>query len=370
MSSKYPRAKFVKLHESRIERLREILEKKKLDAALFFAGESDSGLSSKNAYYLSGFFDPWPHAVLVAKKDEALFTADTERAENEAAIKAVISPEKGGIEKFLKSRGIKRIGIDSNFSFSRWSLLKKTCAGAAYADISQEMLELRAIKDRQEIEKIRRACEVTASALEIAQKNAQIGDEAAIAGKINSEFLKSGAEAAFRPIVAGDANSANVHYFGCGGIFSKILMADIGARLDFYNSDFTRTFVLGGDSGGKMMVRAHETLSQLVSELSEFIKPEVKCADAFDYAKKFLEKAGYKKESFANFHGLGHGVGLNVHEFPVISKNPLYEKMRFGENTVFTIEPALYFKGMFGIRIEDTVLLGKNGVKRMGHSPD
>jgi len=139
-------------------------------------------------------------------------------------------------------------------------------------------------------------------------------------------------------------------------------MADIGARCDFYNSDFTRTFVLGNDNE---MVRAKESLENLVAELTDFIKPEVKCIDAFNYAKKFLEKAGYKKESFANFHSLGHGVGLDVHEFPVLSKNPAFKNARFEENMVFTIEPGLYFKDNFGIRIENTVLLTKNGVKQL-----
>ena len=351
-----------KNHEERILRLRAILVKKRLDAAVLFSGESYNDLSSKSTYYLSGFFDSWPHAVVVTKKDAVLFTGEPERAQKEGSIRTIIPSKKGALEKFIKSAHIKRLGVDSNFSFSRWTDIRKKLAGASFTDISREMAELRAIKDTDEISKIRRASEITQKTLKIAEKNADSGDEASLVQKIKSEFVNNGAEIAFKPVVAGDENSANIHYFNCNSRYKKIVMADIGARWDFYNSDFTRTFLLEGSAE---MKRAHQTLEHLVAELSDFIKPGMKCIDAFNYAKKALEKRGYKKESFANFHSLGHGVGLDVHEYPVLTGNPLFKKMKFEEGMVFTIEPALYFEGRFGIRIENTVVLGKNGIKHL-----
>lgn len=352
-----------KNHEERIERLREILSKKRLDAVVLFSGESHNDLSSKNTYYLSGFFDSWPHAVVVTKKDAVLFTGELARAEKESAITDIRLSKKGALDKFIKSAHIKRLGVDANFSFSRWNDMKKKLGnGCSFKDISREMIELRAIKDSAEIESIRRASQITAIALKVVENCAGSGDENMLIQKIKSEFINNGAETAFKPIVAGDENSANIHYYNCNSKYKKIVMADIGARFDFYNSDFTRIFLL--DSNAEMM-RAHETLEQLVAELSDFIKPGLKCVDAFNYAKKFLEKAGYKKESFANFHSLGHGVGLDVHEYPVLTKNPAFKKARFEENMVFTIEPALYFAGRFGIRIENTVVLEKNSVKQL-----
>ncbi|MBU4246079.1 MAG: Xaa-Pro peptidase family protein [Nanoarchaeota archaeon] len=352
-----------KNHEERIERLRAIISKKRLDAAILFSGESHNDLSSKSTYYLSGFFDSWPHTVIVTKKDEILFTGEPRRAEKESLIKTIIPSKKGALDKFLKSAHIKRLGVDANFSFSRWNDMKKKLGnGCSFKNISHEMIELRAIKDAEEIVNIRRASQITVKALKVAENCAGSGDENMLVQKIKSEIINNGAEIAFKPIVAGDANSANIHYFECGERYNKIVMADIGARWNFYNSDFTRTFVLGND---KNMIRAHETLENLVAELSDFIKPGIKCIDAFNYAKKFLEKTGYKKESFANFHSLGHGVGLDVHEYPVLTKNPAFKDARFEENMVFTIEPALYFKDKFGIRIEDTVVLTKNGVKHL-----
>lgn len=347
--------------DEKIEKLREVLSKKRLDAAVLFAGESNNDLSSKNTFYLSGFFDSWPHAVVVTKKDAILFTGEPLRAQKESAMKDIKVTKKDAIKKFLKERMLKRIGTDANLTFARGTELAKV-KGTILSDISREMIELREIKDAREIEKIKRASEITKNALKFAEKNSHSGDEAGLVKRVKSEFLSNGADMAFRPIVAGDVNSANIHYFDCNGKFKKIVMADIGARWNFYNSDFTRTFVVDGD---KEMNRAHQTLENLVAELTDFIKPETKCIDAFNYAKKFLEKAGYKKESFANFHSLGHGVGLDVHEYPVLTGNPLFKKMKFENGMVFTIEPALYFAGRFGIRIENTVLLGEKGVKML-----
>ncbi len=352
-----------KIYENRIEGLRAILFEKRLDAALLFSPESHNDLSSKSTYYLTGFFDSWPHAVLVTKSDAILFTGEPERAKEESAIKDIREVKKDKIDEILAKNRLKKIGVDANFSFSRWNDMKKKLVNASFSDISRELIELRAIKDAEEIENIRRASEITAKALKIAEKNANSGDEGALAQKIKSEFINNGADIAFKPVVSGDKNSANIHYFDCNEKYNRIVMADIGARWNFYNSDFTRTFVIENNAE---MNKAYNSLKQLMSELSDFAKPGVKCIDAFNYAKKFLEKAGYKKQSFANFHSLGHGVGLDVHEYPVLTSNPLFKNMKFGENMVFTLEPALYFAGKFGIRLEDTVVMGKNGVEKLG----
>lgn len=352
-----------KIHEARIEKVREILSKKRLDAAVLFSGESHNDLSSKSTYYLTNFFDSWSHAVLITKSDAVLFTGEPERAEKEGMIKNIKYSKKEKINDFLKANRIKRIGFDAALSFVRGTELKEKLKTGKLADISREMLEMRAIKDAEELSKIKSACRITGETLDVVKNSVNSGDEGALIRKIKTEFINRNAETAFKPVVAGDENSANIHYFACNGRFKKIVMADIGARIDFYNSDFTRTFMLEENAE---MIRAHQTLEDLVAELSDFIKPDIKCFDAFNYAKKFLEKEGYKKENFANFQSLGHGVGLDVHEYPVLTGNPLFKKMTFKKGMVFTIEPALYFTGKFGIRIENTVLLEENGVKSLG----
>ncbi len=346
------------VNPERIENTRKFLDKKKLDAILLFSGESLNDLSSENTYYLSGFFDVWSHAVLVTKKDAVLFTADVLRAEKECALD-VVDARKEKIHAFLNKRHMRRIGIDTGFSFNQWNKLRGKLKRPVFCDISKNMLEIRGIKDKEEISKMRLAAGITKKALDVVQKKMRLFDEGALIKKVKQEFALNNAEPAFTPIVAGDANSANIHYFACNQKYSQILMSDIGARKDFYNSDFTRTHILCKD---KEMLQAHDTVARLVDGLLDFVVVGKTCLEIHKYAKDFLVKAGYKKESFSNFHGLGHGVGLDVHEYPRISERAPYKNTVFQENMVFALEPAIYFKNKFGIRIENTFLLTKKGL--------
>lgn len=348
-------------YEERVENVRKILGDKKLDAALFFSGESLNDLSSKNTYYLSCFFDSWPHAVVVTKKDAVLFTSEPWRAEKESKI-SIANARKEKIHKFLNSGHIRKIGIDSGFTFGKWKELRGKLKKPVFHDITRDTLKVRSIKDNEEISKIRSVCDITKEVLKDAQKNVSIGNESALLRRVKDGFIKRSAESAFTPIIAGDKNSANTHYFGCKCKYREILMADIGARKEFYNSDFTRTYILKKE---KEMLRAKDALERLVAELPDFVTIGKTCLDTFNYAKHFLEKEGYKKESFARFHGLGHGVGLDVHEYPNISPKAPHRNVRFEENMVFTLEPALYFKNRFGVRIENMYLLTGNGLKKL-----
>ncbi len=350
-----------KQYLERVENARKILNTKKLDALLLFSGESLNDLSSENTYYLSGFFDVWHHAVLVTKKDAVCFTADTVRAEKECALD-VVDVRKEKIHAFLNKRCVRRIGIDSGFSFNQWNKIRGKLKRPVFCDISKNMLEIRGIKDKEEISKMRSAAGVTKKALDVVQKKLRLFDEGDLIKKVKQEFALNNAEPAFAPIIAGDANSANIHYFACNQKYNKLLMSDIGARKDFYNSDFTRTHLLNKD---KEMLQAHDTVARLVEGLLDFVVIGKTGLEIHKYAKEFLVNAGYKKENFSNFHGLGHGVGLDVHEHPHISEKAPYKNTVFQENMVFALEPAIYFKNKFGIRTESTFLLTKKGLKEL-----
>lgn len=345
----------------RIESARKLLAAKRLDALILFSGDTSVGLSSKNTYYFSGFFDSWPHAVVLTKKDAVFFTSDATRAEKKTSM-CVKDLKKTKISEYLKSVRARTVGVDSEFTFRNLNALKAKMKTAVFKDVTRELLALRSVKDAEEIKKISAACKDTRNILQDAGKRAMCGSELHLMKLIKSGIARLGADPAFFPILAGDKNSANMHYFDCNGRYNEILMADIGVTKEFYNSDFTRTYVLRKN---KEMLRAHETLEALISELSDFITPGVTCLETFSFAKSFLEKKGYKKESFANFHSLGHGVGLDVHEFPVLSRKAHLRNAKLEENMVFTLEPALYFKNRFGVRIENTCILTKNGLQAL-----
>jgi len=150
-----------------------------------------------------------------------------------------------------------------------------------------------------------------------------------------------------------------VHYFRNNSRFKDNLLLDLGVKSGHYASDVSRTFAV---SGNPEMKRAIHTLSELQAELDDFIVPGIEVSKVYDFAAAYLDKAGYEKENFKNFHRLGHGVGLELHEWPSFGPK---DKTILEENMVFTLEPALYFAGKFGARIEDTVLLTKKGIERL-----
>lgn len=349
------------MHEARIENARKIIHDKELDALLFFSGETSNDLSSKSTYYLGGFFDSWPHAVIVTKKDAVLFTSEPDRAEKESCLD-VANARKEKIHKFLNARRIRKIGIDSGFTFGKWNDLRGKLKRPVFVDITRDATKMRGVKGKEEIQKIQSACSITKQALNDVEANLALGDEGAVLRRVKRMFQNHSAESAFLPIIAGDKNSANTHYFECNRKYNDILMADIGARKEFYNADFTRTYLLKKD---REMLRAKDALERLVYGLTDFIEAGKTCLQAFNYSKHFLEKEGYKKEMFTNFHSLGHGIGLEVHEYPNISPKLPHRNSKFEENMVFTLEPALYFKNKFGVRIENTYILTANGLKAL-----
>jgi len=351
-----------KHYKEREEKVRELLRDKSLDAALFFSMGSENELHSKNAYYLSGFFDVWSHAVLVTDSESLLFTADPERAEKESRIENIIDIRKKKPLSFLrtiKERDIKKVGIDDGIPFTMLSPVRKRASDLRFRDISQDMLKIRSIKDKAEIAKIRQACRITKHALKTVQECLKRGEHELVR-EIKIAFAKEDADCAFPPIASWDENTSKSHYFGTNKKDGAIVMIDIGARKEKYNADFTRTYLL---NGSRDMRKAYEAISQLCGELRDKTECGIKCGELYNYAKQFLEREGYKKQMFCNFHALGHGIGLDVHEWPSICSRAPFKDITLEENMAFTIEPAVYFTGKFGIRIENTFLLSNKGAK-------
>ncbi|MDP2689128.1 MAG: M24 family metallopeptidase [Deltaproteobacteria bacterium] len=176
------------------------------------------------------------------------------------------------------------------------------------------------------------------------------------ASLIELSFRKAGADGlAFDTIVASGPRAALPH----GKASSKrvkrgeLVVADMGVALNGYNSDETRTFSVGRPSPEQRKV--YQTVLDAQMRAIEKVAPGVKAAEVDSEARSLIEKAGYGK--FFG-HGLGHGVGLDVHEPPSLS--PL-SKETLEEGMVVTIEPGIYIPGWGGVRIEDMVLVMKDG---------
>lgn len=343
-----------KYYEKRIEQLREILSKRKLSAIMVNSG----GFTVPNIYYFTGYYD-MASAMLLVTKDEARLYAKYESALEESRIETVRMEQKQKFSGILKKEklDLKRIGFDGSISYSFFGALAKKLPKLRFVDVAEEIGKVRAIKDDMEINCTKDACRLTDKIL--SKLPLHSGNESDIEHKIKEEVIRLRTEEAFPPIAAGDVNSSNVHYFRNNCSFKDNLLLDIGVKAGHYCSDVSRTFALSGNPEIKKAIR---TLAELQGELDDFVRPGIKAGAVHKFASDYLDKAGYKDENFKNFHRMGHGVGIEIHEWP--SFGPEDETV-LRENMVVTLEPALYFRGRFGARIEDTVLLKKNGIERL-----
>lgn len=219
---------------------------------------------------------------------------------------------------------------------------------------------LRIIKRKEEITAIARAQKITKRACALLIKSLREGDtERELSFRVKGILADLGSEApAFEPIIATAGGAALPHYMS--GLKrlgrNEILLIDIGATHKGYRGDFTRTIWFGRRKSSRF-----ETVYRLVRKAQRTaiknIKPGMKAVEAHETARRVFAEAGLA-DHFV--HGLGHGIGLEVHEPPYLRSGD-DEILKPG--MVFSVEPGLYFPGWGGVRIEDIVVLEKNACK-------
>ena len=217
--------------------------------------------------------------------------------------------------------------------------------------------EFRMVKHEIELQKMRRAAEISELVLEkVIPMISSSVTELDIAAEISFQHKKLGADKdSFDPIVAGGPRSAMPHAKPSKAKFvpGELIVIDMGCVYEGYASDQTRTVALGHVSSEARHIY------QIVKEAQELGIASARCGmkakELDSEVRQFINAHGYGDE-FG--HGLGHGVGFEVHEEPRIS--PKGEHV-LHENMVFTIEPGIYLPGKFGVRIEDTVVMGHHG---------
>lgn len=226
------------------------------------------------------------------------------------------------------------------------------------------------IKTQSEISKIEKACKLADKIFDCILKKIRLGiTEKELAQKINFLIKTNKSKPSFPTIVAFGKNSANIHNIPTDNklIKNQIILLDFGVKLDGYCSDMTRTIFFGKptEKQRKMyraVLRAQSLAIKAIRDKHFFKKP-IKEFDIDKIARDYVISQGY--ESFK--HGLGHGIGKKVHEFPprLSPKSRNYLK----EGMVFSVEPGIYISGFGGIRIEDLIALEKSGPRVLTHSP-
>ncbi|MEM2243004.1 MAG: Xaa-Pro peptidase family protein [Candidatus Bathyarchaeia archaeon] len=256
--------------------------------------------------------------------------------------------------------GIKKLAFDTLTVENYRSLAKGLRGKAKLKPMGKLVWELRKVKDSGEIELMRKAGELVCEGMKAAYETVKPGvREYEVAAEIEYAMRRKGSwGTAFDTIVASGARSAFPH----GGCTDReiregdLVVVDIGACYRYYRSDMTRTLVAGKPS--EKQKKLYEVVKTAQRKAVQAVKATAKAKDIDTVARKIIEEAGHG----VNFvHGLGHGIGLEVHEPPALSQQ---SKDKLAAGNVVTIEPGIYIVGFGGIRIEDTVLVREQGSEK------
>ncbi len=296
-----------------------------------------------------------------------------------SAGKLLVSQE--GVELFVDGRYFESatrispipVKLDSADLFKRWALQQKAIevdsektSVQAYLDLQKLGVDvvpvkgltapLRSIKDEKEIALLKEAAELGSQGFDFVVEILRPGiREDEVAFELETFWRKRGAKGvAFEPIIAFGANSSMPHYRAGSAVLkeNQPVLIDIGVTLNHYHSDMTRMAVLG-----KLSEKMDE-IFQIVKEAHEravsLVKPGISVAELDDAARLFIASKGYG-DHFS--HSLGHGIGLDVHEFPTIRRNKENETTLLKPGMVITIEPGIYISELGGVRLEDTLIV-------------
>ncbi|HIK00670.1 TPA: aminopeptidase P family protein [archaeon] len=329
------------------ENLRKELEKKKLDALLLINFSSEH--IDNTLYYFTGI--EWvEHSYAIIGKDfEKLYLPqfEIERCEKETWIKQIEElPKQKTLENITKSLRGKKVGINGEFLPA--NTFEKLKAKLKLTDFSSAIKNLRIIKTQGEIALIKKAANITAK---FYQNLDFSKNETQISADIGFICAQNNAKLAFDPIVAYDSNSALPHAKTTLNNGNGALLIDSGAAYKGYHADVTRTFSL--KENDTEFEKIYDLVLNVQEKAIEKVKPGVKANAIDNFVRGELKKKGYKF-----IHSTGHGIGLEIHEAPAIAEK---SKEILKENMICTIEPGIYLSGKFGVRIEDDILVTKDG---------
>lgn len=275
----------------------------------------------------------------------------------------------GVFHKAVRSLGLdgRKIGVEPRqLRLLEFRHVRAGAPEADYPDASEALASLRLRKDEAEVNALRRAVKAAQDALEATVPSIKVGaTEKEIAAELNIQLLKHGSESElpFSPIVSGGPNSANPHATPSGRKLQPgdLLVVDWGARVDGYISDLTRTFAVGEVEPELRKIAEVVLAANAAARAAGHLGAP--CANVDKAARHVIEQAGYG-QYFT--HRTGHGIGMQDHEDPYMrgdNMQMLYPGM------AYTVEPGIYLPGRGGARIEDNVVVTKDGIDVLSDLP-
>ncbi len=319
-----------------------------------------------NVRYLTGFSGT--NGAVICGPGVRIFLTDfryTERAAAEVSgwESVTLSGDwLGGIAERLAGK----VGFEDDHVSVRalTKLQEKLAEGVEAVPAGGAVEGLRRVKDAEELAAIAAASELADTALRETVAAGMVGKtERAVAAAFEARLRAAGAVPSFETIVAAGPNGAQPHAEPGERVIGRgeLVVFDMGAKLDGYCSDGTRTYATGDP--GERGRRVYETVLAAQRAALAAIRPGETGEDVDKAARKVIEEAGHG-EHFG--HGLGHGVGLDVHEGPRLS---LRSDDVLAVDEVVTVEPGIYLAGDLGVRIEDLVVVTEDGIRNLSSLP-
>lgn len=311
---------------------------------------------------------------VIAFPDKAYFITDfryIEMAKNTAYNCEVIEQNViyEQIAELMKKHNAKKLAVEAmDLTVHRLELFKSKLPDIEFIssdELSNSIYDMRTVKTEDEIEKIQRAQQIAEEAFEDILSFICPGvTERDIAQKLDSLMLKKGAEAlSFETIALTGSNTSMPHGVpsDCKVRKGDFVLMDFGAVYEGYHSDMTRTVCVGKPDDE--MKRIYNIVLEAQLKALEAIKSGITGSELDKTARKYIEDNGYG-EAFG--HSLGHGVGMEIHEYPNASAK---SKTILKENMIVTVEPGIYIPSEFGVRIEDLVVVTEKSYRNLTKCP-
>ena len=326
-------------------------------------------MSEENICYFTSFHSS--NGYLVVTGDKAIFLTDSryiEAAGNKIKTCDEILETKGmgkSLVPAIKALGVKTLMLESErVTVSRYNEICALFDGidvVCDGDLDKTISDIRMVKNRSEIDKIITAQRIAERAFDHILGFIKVGKtEKEVALELEYFMLKNGADGlSFETIAVSGKNSSLPHGVPSDKKIESgdFVTMDYGAITDFYHSDMTRTVAVGEVSSKQIEV--YETVLEAQIKGLEAVKAGIKGKDVDAVSREIIRNKGYG-DYFG--HGLGHGVGVEIHELP--SLNPTGEII-LEEGHVVTVEPGIYLPGEFGVRIEDMAVVTKDGCENL-----
>jgi len=337
--------------KNRIRAVRRLLNKGKINCLIV--------TKPANVAYTTGFLggDSW--AVVTARSVYLLTDSRyTEQAQNECPACRIIerkAPLPEAAARLLKkTKSVTTIAVEKSTSIAGLKALKKHTKTRVRA--TANIIELaRSIKDRSEVAAIRTAARIAAQAFRQILRYIKPGiTENELAGRLDFQIRKLAAINSFETIVAFGPNASRPHHQPSDRKLKKndTALIDFGVKYKGYCCDITRCFAVGRATN--FYKKVYDAVCQAQAAAIKMVKAGLEIQQVDAAARKVI--AGYDLPVYG--HGTGHGLGLEVHEEPIVAKKA---KGKLKAGMVFTIEPGVYIPGKLGVRIEDDILVTETG---------